>query len=149
MPSLIEDLYREIILDHHQNPRNQGELPHPDIEVEGVNPLCGDELKLTLAVNNARITDIKQKAHGCSISRASASILTEALKGRTLEEAEEIADLFKEMMLGQGEPDFPEELEDLLVFEGVRKYPVRIKCALLAWNTFLEGLAEFRSRERR
>jgi nitrogen fixation protein NifU and related proteins len=139
--SLVDDLYRDIILDHHKSPRNFGELEDPDVSVEGVNPLCGDEMLLTLQVEDGRVTRLRLKSKGCSISRASGSMMAEAVEGKTLEEIETLTEAFKEMMIGQSNAeDLPDELEDLEALEGVKKYPVRIKCALLAWNTLLEGL---------
>jgi len=137
----LEELYRELILDHHKNPRNYGELENPDVRVEGANPLCGDEVLLTMNINGGRITQVRLKSIGCSISRASGSMMTEVVIGKTIDEARCSANLFKEMMLGNGTAaDLPEDMEDLEALEGVKKYPVRVKCALLAWNTLLEGL---------
>lgn len=137
----LEDLYRELILDHHRNPRNYGELENPDVRVEGANPLCGDEVLLTMNVDCGRIKQVRLRSIGCSISRASGSMMTEVVSGKTLDEARRSANLFKEMMLGNGTAaDLPEDMEDLEALEGVKRYPVRVKCALLAWNTLLEGL---------
>lgn len=137
----LEDLYRELILDHHKNPRNYGELENPDVRVEGANPLCGDEVLLTMNIDGWRITQVRLKSIGCSISRASGSMMTEVVIGKTIDEARRSANLFKEMMLGSGTAaNLPEDMEDLEALEGVKKYPVRVKCALLAWNTLLEGL---------
>lgn len=144
--SLADDLYREVILDHFQNPRNRGKLSAPDVEVKGHNPLCGDECLLTLALGGEKVQDIRVDAHGCSISQASASMMSEAIKGRTLQEAEAFTGAFKKMMLSDGRAeDLPEALEDLESLEGVKKYPVRIKCAVLSWNAFLQGLSEWRA----
>ncbi|MCA0314635.1 MAG: SUF system NifU family Fe-S cluster assembly protein [Candidatus Melainabacteria bacterium] len=140
--SLTDDLYRETILDHYHNPRNQGKIEDASAEVEGVNPLCGDELTLFLKLNDQGIVeDIKMNAHGCSINTASGSMMSEAVLGQSLEKAREIIESFKNMMLTKGEElPLDEELEDLEALRGVKKYPVRIKCALLPWNTLLEGL---------
>lgn len=139
--SLADDLYRETILDHYHNPRNHGEIDHPTAKVEGVNPLCGDELTLYLTVKDGKIEDVKLTAKGCSINTASGSMMSELLLGKSVEEANQIVDLFKRMMLDKKEEvDLPDELEDLEALRGVKKYPVRIKCALLPWNTMLEGL---------
>lgn len=140
----LDELYREIILDHYRNPRNRGRLPNPTVATQGSNPLCGDELELSLLLAGDQIEGIKIQGRGCSISQASASMMTEALKGLSLAEAEQVAAAFKDMMLANGSAD---GLGDLEALQGVKKYPVRIKCALLAWNTFLEGLAEHRSKE--
>jgi nitrogen fixation NifU-like protein len=140
--SLTDDLYRETILDHYHNPRNQGKIEDASAEVEGVNPLCGDELTLFLKLNDQGIVeDIKMNAHGCSINTASGSMMSEAVLGQSLEKAREIIESFKNMMLTKGEElPLDDELEDLEALRGVKKYPVRIKCALLPWNTLLEGL---------
>lgn len=145
---MTDDLYREVILDHYRHPRNRGKLEVPDVCVKGVNPLCGDALELTFLVRDGKIEDIKMDGHGCSISQSSASMMTEALKGKSLTESAGLADAFKKMMLENVPADqLPEDLEDLSALEGVRKYPVRIKCALLAWNTLLEGLKDFKDKE--
>lgn len=140
--SLADDLYRETILDHYHNPRNHGIIDNPSAKVEGVNPLCGDELTLYLTVENGTVVDVKLEAKGCSINTASGSMMTEAVVGKSVDEATEIINKFKSMMLdkNQSELDLPEEMEDLEALQGVKKYPVRIKCALLPWNTLIEGL---------
>ncbi len=139
--SLSDDLYRETILDHYHNPRNHGSIEGAT-EVEGTNPLCGDELTLYLKVNDAGlIEDIKMNAHGCSINTASGSMMSEAIMGQSVERAREIIDTFKTMMLTKEDTEAMEDdLEDLEALRGVKKYPVRIKCALLPWNTLLQGL---------
>lgn len=138
---LTDDLYRDIILDHFKNPRHRGAVEDPDISVQGTNPFCGDEMELTMRLDGERIAQIKILAKGCSISQSSASMMSEVLTGRTLRDAEGYTQAFKQMMLGRGTAaDLPDGLEDIEALEGVKKYPVRIKCALLAWNTFLEGL---------
>ena len=141
----LDDLYRDLILDHFKTPRNHGRIDGADIEVEGANPLCGDELTLTVQLGpGGRVVDIQELAHGCSISQASSSMMTEALKGRTLAEAGALVEAFKRMMLAGGTADeLPDALEELASLEGVKQYPVRIKCALLAWNTWLEGLRQY------
>ncbi|MBK6880175.1 MAG: SUF system NifU family Fe-S cluster assembly protein [Elusimicrobia bacterium] len=144
---MTDDLYREVILDHFRHPRNQGALEAPDVKVQGVNPLCGDSLELMFTVKDAKIADIKMTGNGCSISQSSASMMTEALKGKALGESEALAKAFKKMMLENGAAeDLPEDLEELSALEGVQKYPVRVKCALLAWNTLLQGLEEWKGK---
>ncbi len=144
---MTDDLYREVILDHYRHPRNRGKVDVPDICVKGVNPLCGDAIELTFLLRDGKIDDIKMEGNGCSISQSSASMMTEALKGKSLAECDELATAFKKMTLDNVPADqLPEDLEDLSALEGVRKYPVRIKCALLAWNTLLEGLKEFKEK---
>lgn len=151
MPGL-EDLYREIILDHYRSPRNRGELETPPAHrVEGFNPLCGDEVVLYVEVDDGVISDIRIGGQGCSISQSSASMMTSAVKGKTVDEVRSISKSFKAMMsiheneLGgsadeiiEAEPDI--DLGDLEALRGVVKFPVRIKCATLGWNTLAQGL---------
>ncbi len=157
MPGL-EDLYREIILDHYRNPRNRGELESPPaIRAEGFNPLCGDEIVVYLDIDDAGVvTDIRIGGTGCSISQSSASMMSAGVKGKTVEEVRALTRAFKSMMslhessldaegesgedLDDGEPVPDVKLGDLEALQGVVKFPVRIKCATLAWNTLLEGL---------
>ena len=165
MPGL-EDLYREIILDHYRNPRNRGELPSPPARrVEGFNPLCGDEVVVFLDVDpDRRVEDIKITGQGCSISQSSASMMSAAVKGRTVEEARALIRAFKSMMSiheqrldgdgsedadEPGEPDPTVKLGDLEALQGVVKFPVRIKCATLSWNTLAQGLDEVETGARR
>jgi nitrogen fixation NifU-like protein len=166
MPGL-EDLYREIILDHYRNPRNRGELDAPPAtRVEGFNPLCGDEIVLYLDVEGDTVRDIRIGGQGCSISQSSASMMSSAVKGKTLDEVRALSRAFKGMMSiheqsldgptvgdedGDGvdgtdghsaEPAGDVKLGDLEALRGVVKFPVRIKCATLSWNTLLQGLDE-------
>ena len=139
--SLVDDLYRETILDHYHQPRNQGRIDNPTVEAEGANPLCGDEIQLYLTVNNGHIESIKIESHGCSINTASGSMMSEAVAGKELSAARGVIELIKGMMLGKSsEIELPEELEELESLQGVKKYPVRIKCALLPWNTLLDAI---------
>jgi nitrogen fixation NifU-like protein len=157
MPGL-EDLYREIILDHYRNPRNRGELPTPPAtRVEGFNPLCGDEIVVFLDVEDGRVVDVKINGQGCSISQSSASMMSSAIKGRTVDEARALVRAFKAMMsihehrLDGADtdedtgPDEEVKLGDLEALQGVVKFPVRIKCATLSWNTLAQGLDEAES----
>jgi nitrogen fixation NifU-like protein len=141
MPGL-EDLYREIILDHYKNPRNRGSLEPPAVRSEGHNPLCGDEIEVFLTVDNGVISDIKIGGQGCSISQSSASMMSAAVKGKPVAEARALIHRFKHMMSidEDGEPDTSAPLGDLEALQGVVKFPVRIKCAVLSWNTLAEGL---------
>ena len=141
MPGL-EDLYREIILDHYKNPRNRGVLPPPAVRSEGHNPLCGDEIEVYLQVVDGVIADVKIAGQGCSISQSSASMMSAAVKGRKVDEVRALVHRFKHMMSIEegGEPDTSVPLGDLEALQGVVKFPVRIKCAVLAWNTLAEGL---------
>jgi nitrogen fixation NifU-like protein len=139
--SLADDLYRETILDHYHNPRNRGEIEGATAKVEGVNPLCGDELTLYIQLDGDTVKDVKITAKGCSINTASGSMMSEAVVGQSIENVKKTVDTFKTMMMSKsGEVSLPEEMEDLEALQGVRKYPVRIKCALLPWNTLLEGI---------
>lgn len=166
MPGL-EDLYREIILDHYRSPRNKGELEAPPAtRVEGFNPLCGDEIVVYVDVEDDTVKDIRIGGQGCSISQSSASMMSAAVKGKTLEEVKGLTKAFKAMMSiheqsldGEGEgleetgesgidpneiADVPEEVKlgDLEALRGVVKFPVRIKCATLSWNTLAQGIDE-------
>ncbi|MBI3318530.1 MAG: SUF system NifU family Fe-S cluster assembly protein [Candidatus Omnitrophica bacterium] len=142
--SLTDDLYREIILEHFKNPRNHGKLERPDLTAQGANPFCGDELELTISLKEGVLQEIRAQGKGCSISQASVSMMTEAVSGKKIGEVEELAGKFKAIMLEGAPMDLPPELEDLEALEGVKKYPVRIKCAILSWNTLLEGLSAYR-----
>ncbi len=139
--SLTDDLYRDIILEHFRNPRNQGKLDQPTFISHGANPFCGDELELTVELEGEIIRKIRVQPKGCSISQASASMMTEAIQGKTVPQAEEMARRFKAAMLEGASLETAPEMEDLQALEGVRKYPVRIKCAILGWNTLLEGIS--------
>ena len=143
MPGL-EDLYREIILDHYKNPRNRGELPEPAISVEGHNPLCGDEITLYLDAADDIVRDVKVSGQGCSISQSSASMMTQAVIGRPVAEVRAVIRRFKSMMAieedGLEPSDTDISLGDLEALQGVVKFPVRIKCATLSWNTLIQAL---------
>ena len=148
MPGL-EDLYREIILDHYRTPRNRGELPPPAAHAVGHNPLCGDEIDVYLTVGGDTVTDVKVGGQGCSISQSSASMMSQAVKGRSIAEVRALVRRFKGMMSIEEEAPEGETIDqadiklgDLEALQGVVKFPVRIKCATLAWNTLIEALAE-------
>ena len=159
MPGL-EDLYREIILDHYRNPRNRGELETPPAHrAEGFNPLCGDEIVLYVDVEDGVIRDLKVGGQGCSISQSSASMMSAAVKGKTIDDARALTRAFKALMSihesrldGEGDgdgsgtdtpvPDPEIKLGDLEALQGVVKFPVRIKCATLSWNTLTQALDE-------
>lgn len=137
----LRDLYQEVILDHNRRPRNFGTLPSANHHAEGYNPLCGDKVTVFLDLQDGRIQDVAFQGAGCAISTASASLMTEALKGRTVEEARELFQGFHELVTtGAGEDS--EELGKLAVFSGVREFPMRVKCATLAWHTLLAALDE-------
>ncbi len=161
MPGL-EDLYREIILDHYRNPRNRGELPVPPAHrSEGFNPLCGDEVQVYLDVDGDQVADVRVTGQGCSISQSSASMMSQAVKGKSLDEVRQLVRAFKAMMsIHEHELDGDDEdaaeaelakvkLGDLEALRGVVKFPVRIKCATLAWNTLTQGLDEAEADEAR
>jgi nitrogen fixation NifU-like protein len=146
MPGL-EDLYREIILDHYRTPRNRGELPPPARMAEGHNPLCGDEIHVYLDVQGDTIVDVKISGQGCSISQISASMMSAAVKGKNINDVLALVKRFKQMMSIEeenadttGEIDTSIKLGDLEALQGVVKFPVRIKCATLAWNTLVQAL---------
>jgi nitrogen fixation NifU-like protein len=162
MPGL-EDLYREIILDHYRNPRKRGELGSPPaVKAEGFNPLCGDEIIVYLDLDGETVRDVRFGGQGCSISQASASMMSSAIEGRTLQEVRDLTRAFKGMMSiheselgGDGsEVDLEDEattngevaLGDLEALRGVVKFPVRIKCATLGWNTLAQALDEASAR---
>ncbi|MGC2240674.1 MAG: SUF system NifU family Fe-S cluster assembly protein [Acidimicrobiia bacterium] len=143
----LEDLYREVILDHYRNPRNQGHLASPDATGHGVNPLCGDEVTIELSFDGDRVLEVAVEGQGCSISQSSVSMMSEAIKGKTRDEIEELNRRFRDMMSLDGDndpgidPDRPGSvLGDMEALQGVRKYPVRIKCATLGWNVLKEAL---------
>jgi nitrogen fixation protein NifU and related proteins len=152
----IEDLYREIILDHYRAPRNQGELPVPPAnKVEAFNPLCGDEVTLYLDIDSGEVRDLKIAGQGCSISQASSSMMSAAVKGKDVDEIRRLIRAFKALMSiheskleGESDgSDLSRDLEgvrlgDLEALQGVVKFPVRIKCATLAWNALQQGLDE-------
>ena len=140
-----EDLSREIILDHYQNPRNHGRLDQPTVANRGHNPLCGDEIELSIGIDESeeRIRDIAFSGRGCSISQASASMMTDVVKGHTLSEAELAVQRFTQRMANREPP--PKELDDELdALQGVKRYPARVKCALLPWTTLRETVDLYR-----
>ena len=142
MPGL-EDLYREIILDHYKSPRNRGTLEPPAVRAEGHNPLCGDEIEVFLDVKDGIVSDIKIGGQGCSISQSSASMMSAAVKGKPIADVRALVSRFKHMMSIEEdgpEPDTSAPLGDLEALQGVVKFPVRIKCAVLSWNTLTEAL---------
>lgn len=136
----LDELYRELILDHYRSPRNHVPLESPAVVSEGYNPLCGDEVEVRLKFEGDTISDVSFTGRGCSISQASGSMLTEAIKGKTAAQARALMALFTRMMT---DPEFiPEEdVGDLEALQGVAKYPVRVKCATLAWHALQDGLA--------
>ena len=136
-----DELYREIILDHYRNPRNKGDLDPADVKVHANNPLCGDEVTITARISGdgPTVEALHFSGRGCSISQASASMMTEQVVGLPVAEALRVINRFKQMMLADGGP---EDLGDLEALQGVKQYPVRIKCAILPWNSLLQGLTD-------
>jgi nitrogen fixation NifU-like protein len=146
MPDGLDDLYQEIILDHYRRPRHKGLLEHADLRSEGFNPFCGDQVILGLSLDaDGRIAEVGFEGQGCSISQASASILTTHLTGKSLEEAEALVRTFKGVMAGD---ELTEEQEDdlgeIAALQGVKKFPIRIKCAMLGWTTLQDAIADYR-----
>ncbi len=137
--SQLDDLYREVILDHYRNPRYRGSLTSPTTRHEGYNPLCGDDVTVELLVKGGIVEDVAFHGCGCSISQSSASMMTEAIRGKTVQDVESLFREFTAMMRGSDDIDF-DWIGDLEALEGVRKFPVRVKCATLAWHTLREAL---------
>jgi nitrogen fixation NifU-like protein len=137
--SELADLYQEIILDHNKRPRNYREMPECTCQAEGLNPLCGDEVKVFVRVEDDQLSDVAFQGQGCAISRASASMMTGKTKGRSTEEARALSGRVRDMLVGpEAEP--ARELGDLAALSGVRKFPARIKCAMLPWHTLEAAL---------
>jgi nitrogen fixation NifU-like protein len=136
----LDELYKEVILDHYKNPRNKRALPGAELSCKKNNPLCGDEITVHAHLSDGRVAEITFEGSGCSISQASASMLTEAIGGASVQDAETLAGKFRGMMEGKVEPD-EDTFGDLMALKGVVKYPVRIKCAVLAWDVLQEALA--------
>lgn len=137
----LDEIYRDVVLDHYKSPRGRNSLEKADATAEGFNPLCGDEVIIELRFDGDRIADVSVQGRGCSISVASGSMLAELLPGKTRKEAETVLNAFKAMM--HGDP-LPEDLDvgDLDALTGVQKFPVRIKCALLAWTTLEDAMSD-------
>ena len=142
----LDELYQEVILDHYRKPHHQGLLDNPQLQSEGFNPFCGDQVILNLTLNDAgRIAEGSFQGQGCSISQASASILTDHLEGKSLDEAEDLVTTFKGIMSGNQIPEDQEEtMGDIVVLQGVRQFPIRIKCALLSYTTLQDAIANYR-----
>jgi nitrogen fixation NifU-like protein len=136
----LDELYKEVILDHYKNPRNKRSLPQAGLSCRKNNPLCGDEITVHARIDDGRVAEVAFEGSGCSISQASASMLTEAVAGKSFADAEDLATRFRGMMEGKVEPD-EDTFGDLMALKGVVKYPVRIKCAVLAWDVFQEALS--------
>ncbi len=138
----LSEMYRDIILDHYRHPRGHHHIDHPDVSNEGKNPSCGDEISVQLKLNGDVVEQVGVHCAGCAISVASGSMLSEVVEGKSVAEVKQIAAAVRAMLTGESE--LPEELNlgDLDVLEGVKQFPVRIKCALLAWATLVDGLEQ-------
>jgi nitrogen fixation NifU-like protein len=136
----IQDLYQELILDHNRRPRNQRRLVEADYQAEGYNPLCGDRVTVYVQVENDRVKDVSFEGSGCAISTASASLMTEAVKGKTVEEAKALFDRFHRLVTGEPAVAGGPGLGKLEVFSGVGRFPARVKCATLVWHTVKAAL---------
>jgi len=139
---MSDTLYREILLDHYRSTKHKFEIPEATVWEKGRNPLCGDTITVYVRMEEDKIGEISYTGHGCSISMASSSMLCEALEGLNIDEALNRIAQFKKMLLTDEEVEFDEEISDLEAMSGVKKYPVRIKCALLVWNTVEHILKE-------
>jgi nitrogen fixation NifU-like protein len=141
----LEDLYQEIILDHYRKPKNRAPaLADEDVHVHHSNPLCGDEMDLRIAVDGGKLDGVVFDGEGCSISQASASAMTQAVQGRDLDDVLDLAEDFRLMMHGD-EPQRPDDLQDGIAFQGVAKFPVRVKCALLGWMAVRDAIETYQS----
>ena len=136
----LDQLYRSVIMDHYKNPRNKGSLDENSVTIDMNNPTCGDRIHLTLKLEDGVVQDAKFDGEGCSISMSSASMMTQIVKGKKLEEALELADIFSKMMLGEEFDDEKYDLGDVEALQGVAKFPARIKCATLAWKAMEKGV---------
>jgi nitrogen fixation NifU-like protein len=137
----LQDLYREVLLDYFRSTSRKGKVDPADVRAHGINPVCGDELEITARREGGKIAQLRYAGHGCVISQASAAMMAEALEGKSEEQVKALVKAFKKMMLENAPVDsLPAELEALSALEGVRKFPLRVKCATLGWNTVLQGL---------
>lgn len=135
----LDDIYKEVILDHYKSPRNKRELPGAELQRSANNPLCGDEITVFAHVDGDTVAAVTFQGAGCSISQSSASMMTEAVSGVSVDDAKRLAGEFRGMMAGEVEPD-EQEFGDLVALKGVVKYPIRIKCAVLAWDVLQDAL---------
>jgi len=141
----LTSLYQQLILEHYRKPKNKGELPEKTVEIHMANPVCGDEIRLQLQVEDGRILEARHVGQGCSISQAAVSMMTNLLKGKDLSEAESLAERFTAMMHGDEEVAKDRTMGDLRALKGVSKFPVRIKCALLAFDALQEAIKKTRA----
>jgi nitrogen fixation NifU-like protein len=135
----IDDIYKEVILDHYKSPRNKRDLPGATVSCSANNPLCGDEITVLATLEEGKVLDVAFQGAGCSISQSSASMMTEAVAGSTVEDARALASAFRGMMAGELDAD-EDRFGDLVALKGVVKYPIRIKCAVLAWDVLQDAL---------
>ena len=135
----LDDIYKEVILDHYKNPRNKREMPEAELSCSRNNPLCGDEITVFVHADGDAVREVSFLGQGCSISQSSASMMTEAVTGRSVEDAQDLIRQFRAMMSGDLDPS-EDEFGDLVALKGVVKYPIRIKCAVLAWDVLQEAL---------
>ncbi|WP_102264222.1 Fe-S cluster assembly sulfur transfer protein SufU [Mesobacillus jeotgali] len=138
----LDNLYRQVIMDHYKNPRNKGVLEEGSLTVNMNNPTCGDRIQLTMKVEDGKVEDAKFEGEGCSISMSSASMMTQAVKGRPIEEALKLSTVFSDIMQGKDYEEDDLDLGDIEALQGVAKFPARIKCATLAWKAMEKGLKE-------
>ena len=145
----LDDLYQEIIFDHYKQPRNQGDLQDANLNIEGKNPFCGDQVSLSLNIHDNIISDVKFHGSGCAISQASISMMTEKIKNKSVTEAKELIDQFSRMVKGSDkiDPETIEELDELAAFQGICEYPTRVKCAMLGWNTLKKAIESTQEKE--
>ncbi len=137
----LDELYQEVLLDHYRNPRNTDRLDDPASEVDAVNPFCGDEIHMQLGMVDDKLSAISVTGQGCSISQATGSLLTEIVEGKTPDEARALRELFRGLMMGEElSEEQLDDLEDSVALQGVRRFPVRIKCALLSWSALIDAL---------
>ena len=136
----LDQLYRSVIMDHYKNPRNKGSLENDSVTIDMNNPTCGDRIHLTLKLTDGIVEDAKFDGEGCSISMSSASMMTQIVKGKELDEALELADIFSKMLLGEEFDTEKYDLGDVEALQGVAKFPARIKCATLAWKAMEKGV---------
>ena len=136
----LQDLYREVLLDYFRSTTRKGKLDPADLRAHGINPVCGDELEITAELKDGKVSKLRYAGHGCVISQASAAMMAEALEGADIAKAKALIAAFKKLMLENGAvAGLPPELEQLAALEGVRKFPLRVKCATLGWNTVMQG----------
>ncbi len=136
----LQDLYREVLLDYFRSTTRKGKVDPADLRAHGINPVCGDELEITAELKGGKVSKLRYAGHGCVISQASAAMMAEALEGADIPKAKALVAAFKKLMLENGDvKGLPPELEQLAALEGVRKFPLRVKCATLGWNTVMQG----------